>query len=277
MVRRLRRAWKRVHGPDLSRDFREHHLFTFAAAIAFRALYAATPLAMFVLGVFGMLHLQEAWTSHIAPDVHRAVSPDVYRVIDSAIRLVLRGKQLFWATAGGLIALWIMSGGIRAAMDALDEIYESRRERPTRERFVRSLWLGAAVGGCLVVAGMIVRLGPLALGRDPGVLLEVVSFVVRWTLAAGLLGLAIFLIVRYAPTRRQPVRWVSLGSALAVGAWVLMSLAFGAYAGGFGSYGSVYGSLASVVVLFTYVYLSAIAFLLGAQVDAFLREETSGG
>jgi membrane protein len=88
-----------------------------------------------------------------------------------------------------------------------------------------------------------------------------------------LLGVAVSLTVRYGPMAELPTRWVTLGAALSVGCWVLMSVGFGAYLTGVASYGSVYGSLAALMVLFSYVYLSTAAFLFGAQVDALLREE----
>jgi membrane protein len=167
-----------------------------------------------------------------------------------------------------------MSGAVRAAMEALDDIYGMRERRSIVERLRRSLWLAAAVGGCFVLAAGVVRLGPLAIhpGRDD-VLLEVASVVVRWGVAVALLGLAVSLTVRYGPMAELPTRWVTLGAALSVGSWVVMSVAFGAYLTGVASYASIYGSLAALMVLFSYVYLSTAAFLFGAQVDALVRKE----
>lgn len=277
MLDRLVRPLGRRGLRHIATRFREDHLWTFAAAIAFRVLFAAVPFAMFVLGVLGLLHLDSVWSQEIAPGLKRSVSPPVFQVIDDAVRRALSSKQVFWATAGGAIGLWIASSAVRAAMDALDGVYKARHTRPLRQRVLRSLWLAAAVGACLVAAAAIVRLGPLALGggRDDA-LVAVVSFVVRWGLAAILLVTAVFLVVRYAPATAQPAGWVSLGSGLSVAAWLLMSLGFGAYLAGVSAYGSVYGSMASVIVLFSYVYLSAIAFLFGVQVDALVREEEKG-
>ena len=273
MRARLRRLFGDAGLDELARAFREHDLFTFAAAISFRVLFATIPFTMFVLAVLGFLHLDEVWAREVAPDVKDSVAPAVYRVLDEVVRRALSGQQLFWATAGGAIALWITSGAVRAAMDALDELYQAPRERPLVQRYLRSMWLAVAVGGCFLAAAAIVRLGPLAIhqGRDD-VLLGVVSFLIRWGIAAALLGLAVFLVVRYAPLEPQPVRWVSRGTIFSVAAWIVMSLAFGAYVQGLASYGSVYGSLSSVMVALTYLYLSAIAFLFGVQVDAVARE-----
>jgi len=88
---------------------------------------------------------------------------------------------------------------------------------------------------------------------------------VRWGVAVALLGLAISLTVRYGPMTELPTRWVTLGAALSVGSWVIMSVAFGAYLTGVASYASIYGSLAVLMVLFSYVYLSTGPSCLGPK------------
>jgi membrane protein len=61
-----------------------------------------------------------------------------------------------------------------------------------------------------------------------------------------------------------------------VGVWVIASVLFGTYIRFIASYGSIYGSLATIVVLFLYVYISAIVFFAGAQVDAIIRRRVEG-
>lgn len=70
-----------------------------------------------------------------------------------------------------------------------------------------------------------------------------------------------------------PHRWISFGSALCVVAWVGTSLVFGLYVTQIADYNSIFGSLATVFVLLTYLYLSAASFLIGAEVDALVREQ----
>jgi len=101
--------------------------------------------------------------------------------------------------------------------------------------------------------------------------MEVGLFIARWGVAAMLLGLAVGLLVHQGPDRAQPLGWVSVGAVTIVGAWVLMSLAFGLYLSSAASYGSIYGALATVVVLMGYLYASTIVSLAGIQVDALLR------
>jgi membrane protein len=82
----------------------------------------------------------------------------------------------------------------------------------------------------------------------------------------------VWLLLRFAPAHPDAHRWVSFGSALCVIAWVGTSLVFGLYITKIADYGSIFGSLATVFVLLTYLYVSAVSFLIGAEVDAIVRD-----
>jgi membrane protein len=105
---------------------------------------------------------------------------------------------------------------------------------------------------------------------------NVLAFVVRWTLAVGLLLLAVGLLVRHAPGTSQTLPWVSLGATIVIAWWVIVSLVFYVYLTELASYESVFGSLAAVIVAMAYLYISTTAFLFGAQVDAIIRAQSTG-
>jgi len=115
-----------------------------------------------------------------------------------------------------------------------------------------------------------VLLGPLVYDGVPP-LVGALLFVVRWSIAGVLLLLGVALVLRFAPEPEQPAKWVTRGTLLIVSGWVVMSIGFGVYLRDIASYGSIFGSLATVVVLGAYLYLSAIVFLGGVQVDALAR------
>ena len=98
----------------------------------------------------------------------------------------------------------------------------------------------------------------------PGLAWGVFAFVVRWALTAGLLLLAVGLLVRHAPATAQPLPWVSLGAAIVIGLWLVVSLVFYFYLTTIASYESAFGGLAAVIVVMAYLYISTTAFLFGA-------------
>ena len=267
-ARELRRA--------LLDGFKQHDLLTYSSAISFQILTAVVPFLMFVLALAGLLHLNSVWINHVAPEIRAHVSPAVFSVISSAVNKAFSGRQLLWATFGGGLALWQVSGAVRAVMGAFDRIYGARSERPFVRRYLISFALATAVGGCFILGAVCLVLAPFFAVRHPGPAWDVFAFLARWALAMGFLSLAVGLLVHVAPATPQPLPWVSLGTTIVTVWWVIVSVGFYFYLTALASYGSVFGSLASVIVLVAYLYISTTAFVFGAQLDAIIRAQATG-
>jgi membrane protein len=267
-ARELRRA--------LLDGFKQHDLLTYSSAISFQILTAVVPFAMTMLALAGILDLDGVWRDHVAPEIRTHVSADVYSVIANAVEKALSDKQLLWATLGGGLALWQVSGAVRAVMGAFERIYGAQSERPFVRRYLISFALSVATGACFALATLCVVLAPFVAVNDPGTVWEVLAFVVRWTLAVGLLAFAVGLLVHVAPAAGQPLPWVSLGTTIVTVSWVLVSIGFYYYLTTLASYESIFGSLASVIVGFGYLYASTTTFLFGAQLDAIIRAQATG-
>jgi membrane protein len=259
---------------ELTHSFRERKLLVWASALSFQIIKAIVPFLLFVVALLGFLSLENAWAD-VAKELKPHMSGPAFEVLQSTAKKVLTTKQAFWMTAGLALAVWEMSAGIRTIMGGLELIYDVKDRRSARERISRSILLALAVS-CLVITAMaIVWLGPLIYG-DVGQPLGALLFIARWLLAGALLALAVGLTVRYAPDADQPAGWVSVGTTIVVVSWLAMSLLFGIYIRFIASYGSIYGNLASVVVLFAYIYASSIVFFAGAQLDAIIRRRVEG-
>jgi membrane protein len=250
---------------DVLDHWQETDLLTYGSAIAFQVLFALIPVALFALGLMGFLGLQDLYHQHVVPDLKDSVSPSAFEVIDSTVRKVLGAKQFFWITAGALVAVWEMSGAVRAVMQIFDRIYKSEREREFRERYVTSLLLAVGAGVLLLAAVAVTQLLPRVT--------EAPLSWIRWPVAVALMTATIALMVRYAPADRQPVRLVGVGTGIVVLAWTVTSVVFGLYVTQIADYGSIFGNLATVIILFEYLYISACAFLTGAVLDKLLRDE----
>jgi membrane protein len=255
---------------DVIRSFQRNGLSNLASAMAFQVVLALVPFLLFLMALLGFLHLEEAWGEDVAPYVRSSVSDAAFRLIDETVEEIFARKQFWWLTIGLGVTLWELSSASRVTMTALDRVYGYHRRRSLLELLPRSIALGAAMGLCAVAAIAIVRFGPLLTGDLDGVL-AVLSFVVRWLLAALVLSVGVGLLVHYGSATRQPVPWVSFGTGLVLVAWVLTSIGFGVYVTYIASYESVFGHLATVFVLLVYVWLLANAFLVGIQVDACVR------
>jgi membrane protein len=283
---RVRNEARTAEGRDviraLVRAYRDNDLLTYASAISFQVLFALIPLILFALGLLGFLSLQDVWAQDLAPDLQPNVSHAVFVVIDGTVRQVLTGNQLFWATFGAAIAVWEISGAVRAVMQVFNRIYDVPETRPFWRRIRISLVLAAAAGALLLIAATSALFAPPlidSLTSGSGIV-HLLASVIGWGIALALLVLLVGLLVHYAPNMSRPLNWVSFGALLVVGAWSVMTAGFSVYATQIADYGSIFGSLATVIVLMTYIYASAIVFLTGIQLDALVSggfaEETHG-
>jgi membrane protein len=240
-------------------------------------LFALVPFALVGLALLGFLGLSGFWQDEIAPLVRERVSEPAFTVIQSTVTKILANGQGFWLTFGLLLAIWEVSGALRAVTGALNRVYAVEEARSLRRRMATSIALAVVVSVLLGGA-----LAPVQLGDDAasaiagGTAARVLGFVVRWVLAIALMLLVVGLVIRFAPAKRSTSPWLGFGAVLVVVSWIVASVVFGWYVTSVASYESVYGSLAVAIVLLTYLYLSAITFLVGVQVDAILRRAASG-
>jgi len=254
--------------------YRENDLLTYASAISFQVFFALIPLLLFAIGLIGFLSLQEAWAEDIAPEIKPHVSGAMFEVIDDTVNQILGSKHLFWVSLGAAIAVWEISGAVRAVMQIFNRIYGVEETRPFWRRMRISVGLAAVTGVLLIAAATIVRFGPLVVDAvgGSGFLIDLVGIAAPWAIALTLLVGVVGVMVRFAPDCRRPLHWVSFGALVVVAGWALMTIGFWMYATEIADYGSIFASLATVIVTMTYLYASAIVFLTGVQLDALVQD-----
>src|SRR5437588_771348 len=125
---------------------------------------------------------------------------------------------------------------------------------------------------CLMTAVLVVSIAP-KLGSGA---LHFVLGVGRWLVAAVLLGVAVGVLVRYAPAEHPRPRWASMGSIAIVGAWIVLSLVFRVWVSDVSNFKTGIGFLTAFLVLGAYIYLSVLVFIIGVQLDELLRKREEG-
>ena len=277
-TRRSRRKSARAELPaalgELVGAIGERHLLTWASALSFQLITAVIPFLLFALGLIGFLHVTSAWHD-ISANLKPNMSHDAFKFVDDTAKKVVGQKQMWWVTIGFGLAIWEVSGGIRTIQGGLNLIYNCDESRGWYERTWKSILLALAVSALILSAIAVAWAGPLLYG-NVGQPIGAVLFLARWAIAAVLLASATAITVRWAPDGYQPAGWVTVGTAIVVGAWIFASILFGIYIRFIASYGSIFGNLATIVILFGYIYISAIVFFAGAQVDAIIRRRVEG-
>jgi membrane protein len=254
----------------IHRCFDEHEILHSASAIAFQVLFALVPLGLFMLALVGFLDLDRVWRD-AAAEIRPKVSPAAFTIIDDTAQKILHQQAPFWLTAGAALAIWRLSAAMRATMGALDRVYGTNGDRSLGAEIRTSVGLSLATTVLVLAALAVVYLGPVAVDVS-GALAQSASFVVRWALALALGVAAVGLLIHYAPAKPHPLGWVSRGTLLAAGCWLLGTAGFAFYVTELADYGSVFGSFATIFLLLTYLYLSATAFLVGVEIDARARD-----
>jgi membrane protein len=247
--------------------FDRHNLLTYASAVALRMFIAAVACSLFGLGILGASHQQQLWRQTIAPQIEPRVLPHVFDGINQTVDHVFSSSSAGLLALASALAVWEVSGIIRAAIGALDEIYETPETRPFWIRFPLSF--GLAI---LVLASMLGAIAIIWAGHVSGAL-SIPILILRWPAAIALVAFAFELIVRWAPAKHRRARWASLGSVLVVVGWIGETLIFAEYVRTIANFRTAIGSLEVFIFLATYFYIASIVLLVAMELDELVRAD----
>ncbi|HEY5694152.1 MAG TPA: YihY/virulence factor BrkB family protein [Gaiellaceae bacterium] len=245
--------------------FDRHNLLTYASAIALRTFIAAVACSLFALGILGASHQQQLWKNTIGPHIKPKVLPEVFAGIDQTVNNVFSSPTAGLLALASALAIWEVSGIIRAAIGALDEIYETPEPRP--------FWIRFPISFGLAILFLAATLGAIAIiwaGNVSGSL-SIPILILRWPAAVALVAFAFELIVRWAPAKHRRARWASLGSVLVVVGWIGETLIFAEYVRTFANFRTPVGSLEVFIFLATYFYIASIVLLVAMELDELVR------
>ena len=271
------RSWKYVLKKSL-REFGDDHATDLAAALTYYGVLAVFPALLAFVSLVGIFGDPEDTTDAVL-DLLVGFVPagTVDAVRDLLVDLTSSPASGFALIAGIVIALWSASGYVGAFSRAMNTIYEIDEGRPFWKLRPMNLAVTViAIVVAVVAAALVATAGPVAeqIGAALGLGGAVVAVwdVLRWVLLA-LLAIALIAVLYYAtPNVKQPkFRWMSIGALIALAVWAIASVAFGIYVANFASYNDTYGSIGSVIVFLLWVWISNLALLFGAEVDAELE------
>jgi membrane protein len=247
--------------------FDRHNLLTYASAIALRMFIAAVACTLLGLGILGAAHQQQLWRQTVGPEIKPKVLPDVFAGINQTVHRVFSSPTAGLLALASALAVWAVSGIIRAATRALDEIYETPETRPYWIRLPLTLGLAILVLVATLGAIVIIWAGHVSGSWSLPIL------ILRFPAAALLLAMAFELIVRWAPAEHRRARWASLGSVLVVVGWIGVTAIFTAYVQSFANFRTSVGSLEVFIFLATYFYIAAIVLLVAMELDELVRAD----
>jgi len=267
-----RRTWREVVDDDVS---------GLAAQLSYYFFLALFPAILFLLALASFFPL-----SNITDDIGRSlgpfVSPQILELIQEQMLRLANNENGGLLTFGVAGALWSSSAAIVSIVGALNRAYDIEEGRPWWKVRLRAIGLTLGVAAFVLVALSLVLVGPTVaekLGQTTGwgTPFEWAWLVLQWPLVFALVATGIGLLYYFGPDVDQDWAWLTPGAITATILWLMISLLFKLYVANFTDYEGSYGTVGGVIVVLLWFYVSGIAILTGAELNAEIEHASPYG
>jgi membrane protein len=259
------------------REFREDNLTDWAAALTYYAILAVFPALLALVSILGLLGSDT--TDTLLDNLEQVAPGPAQDIFTSAIENLQenQGAAGIMLIVGLALAIWSASGYVSAFMRASNAIYDVEEGRPiwksvpTRvgTTLVLLLLLAITAVGVVLTGGLAEQVGKV-LGIDKTAV--DVWNIAKWPVLIAIVSLMFAILYYVSPNVKHPkFRWVSPGGIVAVILWIAASAAFAFYVANFSSYNETYGAIGGVIVFLTWLWITNIAVLFGAELNAELE------
>jgi membrane protein len=264
-----RRAWT---------EFMRDECTDLAAALTYYAVLSLFPALLALVSLLGVFGQGEETTNTLLDMLRQMGQDNAANQLRGPIDQMTQSHAAGFGLVLGLLgAIWSASAYIGAFGRALNRIYAIEEGRPVWK--LRPVQLAITLVGVLLVAAVLIGLvvsGPLAqsvgdtIGLGSGAV--TVWNILKWPVILAIVIVLVAMLYYFTPNIKKPkFRWISVGATLAIVTWILASVGFAFYVANFSSYNKTYGSLAGVVVFLLWLWLTNLALLFGAELDAELE------
>ena len=272
------KGWKDIL-PRVYGNVSRHRVMALAAGMTYYSILAIFPAIAALVAVYGLFSDPSTIAKHV--DQLGGFLPggaiDVAR--DQLTRVSSKGPSTLGLTflVGLAVSLWSANAAIKSLFDTLNIVYGEDEKRGFVE--LNAISLCFTIGGILF---MLAALGSIVaipyLLNDVGLSSrgDLLFRVGRWFAMYLIIAVVLAVIYRYGPSRAAPRwRWITWGSAIAALLWLAASGLFSWYVANFGNFNQTYGSLGAVIGFMTWLWISAIVILLGAEIDAEMEHQAA--
>ncbi|HTN82427.1 MAG TPA: YihY/virulence factor BrkB family protein [Sorangium sp.] len=259
---------------DIKQEWVKDKVDTVAAALTFFGVLSIFPFLLFAVALAGLV-IDPAESARLIRELYQIAPPAVANILGERLQALTEGQSPGLLTLGALGAVWAASGGVIALMDALNSAYGVEDSRSFLKR--RGISLLVTLGGAVLLAvasALTVAAPAVAEHLGPfGTLLLWLRVPVSAVIVMAVLATLYYVL----PDVEQTFKFITPGSVVAVVIWALASLGFSFYVGRFGSYEVSYGALGGVIILLLWMWISSMAVLLGAEINAIIEHRSPDG
>lgn len=272
-----KRSWFYVARKTL-REFSKDQCTDLAAALTYYAVLALFPAILALVSLLGVFGQGQSTVDALLKIVDQIGPSSAVDTLRPTVERLSSAPGAGIALIVGLLgALWSASGYVGAFGRAMNRVYEISEGRPIwKLRPVQLLVTLFSIVLVAIAATALVLTGPVAeaVGQQIGLgsTAILVWDIAKWPVLLTIVVVIVAVLYYATPNVKQPkFRWISVGAIFAIIVWILASVVFGLYVTMFSSYDKTYGSLAGVIVFLLWLWLTNVALLFGAELDAELE------
>lgn len=248
-------------------------IFALGAQLAYYLILSFFPFLLFLLTIVGFSRLN---TAEILVGLSTILPISVYGLIETTVVEVVETQNAGLLGASLILTIWSASSGFRAVIKGLNKAYDIKEKRT----FIKRAIVGIVFTLALVLVIML-TLAMLVFGEILGEqLLKIVPFkeviksiwnISRYLIVVSMMVLIFASIYRYTPAKKVPWREVYSGAIVSTLGWIIVSLGFSYYINNIANYSRLYGSVGAVFILMTWLYITSIILILGAEINSVFR------
>ena len=257
----------------------DHRILALAAGMTYYSILAIFPALAALVAIYGLFSDPVSLAKHLDDMSGFMPGGAVEIAREQLTRVASKGDQALGVTflVGLAVSLWSANAAMKSLFDTLNIVYGETEKRGFLKLNAMSLsftvtavaFILSALGAVVVIP---VALHYLGLSNAADVLIRIA----RWPAMFLALAAGLAVIYRFGPSREAPRwRWITWGSVAATAMWIAASALFSFYAANFGTFNETYGSLGAAIGFLTWLWISAIAILLGAELNAEMEHQTT--
>lgn len=256
-------------------------LLDLAAQQAYYFFFALFPALLTFISIASFFPIENL-VGEVVAVLGRFAPPEVLQIITDQITKISQSGHGGVLTFAFLLTIWSSSGAMVSIITTLNAAYDITEGRPLWKVRLIAMTLTLGMAFFILVSIALVLVGPtlgahLATTLRVGPAFKWTWWVLQWPVVFVLVVTGIGLVYYFAPDAEQDWIWITPGSVVATVLWVVVSIGLKVYIAYFGSYNETYGTLGAFIVLLMWFYLSGLAILVGAELNAEIEHASPYG
>lgn len=247
-------------------------IFALGAQLAYYLILAFFPFLIFLMTLIGFSNLNSADVL----DGLRAILPNnVFTLVDTTVIEIVdtQNAGLLWVSVA--LTMWSASSGFRAVIKGVNKAYDIKEHRSFIKRAFIAIFFTLALALIIMLTLAMLVFGEL-IGKYLSVIFPFENIIsMLWNLSRYVIIIFMMIwifacIYRYTPAKKIPWKEVKAGAIVSTLGWIVVSLGFSYYINNVANYSKLYGSVGAVFVLMTWLYITSMILILGAEINSFL-------